>query len=468
MKLRSMKLKNFGSFVNFECQFHDQVTHLVGVNGSGKTTVGLTAIWACMKGIADRNAGGQLPGERLHFIGGASKSSDIELTLVDDARDKAQIKIKNHITKDTNSISFEAPKGYPLDEGFLSRLLNVSLLSAKTFCRLSGREQALLLGIDVSDLDRQLKVLKEEATLLSRDRKAIGGVVGVEPAKTVDLKSLFAKREGIRQALNAQYLENRKVNQKLREEHATAQRIEEKAVEEFNSAQENQQKILEAANECLTELAELGYTGDEVRQWIDSLPKPKPQRTATRISEPKYIEPELPDDAPLREIEAEINAANETNRKAEAYAAYLEKKASAEDKDREIAENQKQQAAVAKQRLAKITTHKFPFSGLSVDDNGSLQLNGRPINENTYSRGELELIAARLYASLNPEFKLRFLDDFETLDEDNQKAIVDELLAKGFQVIVAEVGKASEKPNTILLRECKAVGSYEENEQPLL
>ena len=38
MKLQSLKLKNFGAFVNFQCEFNDQITHLVGVNGSGKTT----------------------------------------------------------------------------------------------------------------------------------------------------------------------------------------------------------------------------------------------------------------------------------------------------------------------------------------------------------------------------------------------------------------------------------------------
>ena len=46
MKLKSLKLKNFGKFTDFEIEYDDKVTKLIGMNGDGKTTVGLTAIWA--------------------------------------------------------------------------------------------------------------------------------------------------------------------------------------------------------------------------------------------------------------------------------------------------------------------------------------------------------------------------------------------------------------------------------------
>ena len=44
MKIRQLKLKNFAQFEDFEIVFNDDITHLVGINGSGKTTVGLNAI----------------------------------------------------------------------------------------------------------------------------------------------------------------------------------------------------------------------------------------------------------------------------------------------------------------------------------------------------------------------------------------------------------------------------------------
>jgi disulfide oxidoreductase YuzD len=158
---------------------------------------------------------------------------------------------------------------------------------------------------------------------------------------------------------------------------------------------------------------------------------------------------------------ASILGAEETNRKADAYQQFKQKKAMATAKDAEITESQAKQDKIKKERLERITAHKFPFSGLTVDDEGGLLLNGRPINQNTFSKAELELIVARLYSSLNPEFKVRFIDDFESLDEDNQKKLVDDLLAEGYQLITAEPGKKAVKPNTILLKECKVVESYE-------
>ncbi len=420
MKLQSLKLKNFGSFVNFECHFDDQITHLVGVNGSGKTTIGLTAIWACLKGIAERNSGGQLPGERLHFIGGAGKSSDVELTLVDDSRGKAQIKVKNHITASTNSISFEAPKGYPMDDLWLSRLLNVALLSAKNFCSLSGRDQALLLGIDVSDLDKQLKATKEELTGLNRDRKQIGEVVEVPPAERVNLSELLAGKQAI-DDFNAK-----------QEERSDA------IIDQKDHIRKNEEDIVRIESELKQAKERLAKAKTD----LEALPRPEPLQSTEAVM-------------------ASIHGAEENNAKAEAYRRFTEKKAMATAKDAEIAENQAKQFEIQKQRLERITSHKFPFAGLTVDDNGGLLLNGRPITVNTFSKAELELIVARLYSSLNPEFKVRFIDDFESLDEDNQKKLVEDLLAEGYQIITAEPGKRAVKPNTILLKECKVVESYE-------
>jgi DNA repair exonuclease SbcCD ATPase subunit len=420
MKLKQLKLKNFGSFVNFQCEFNDQVTNLVGVNGSGKTTIGLTAIWACFKGIAERNAGGQLPGDRIHFIGGAGKSSDIELTLVDESRGKAKIKVRNHITAATNAISFEAPKGYPMDEGWLSRLLNVALLSAKNFCSLSGRDQALLLGIDVSDLDKQLKALKDELAGLNRDRKQIGEVVEVPPAERVSVSDLLNQKQSI-------------------DDFNT---IQKKRADDIVDAKDLIREDEEDIARIEAELEEAKVRLMNAKDALGALTKPEPPQSTEAVM-------------------ASILGAEETNRKADAYQQFKQKKAMATAKDAEITESQAKQAEIQKQRLARITAHKFPFSGLTVDDDGGLLLNGRPINQNTFSKAELELIVARLHSSLNPEFKVRFIDDFESLDEDNQQKFVDELLAEGYQIITAEPGKKAVKPNTILLKECKVVESYE-------
>jgi len=96
-----------------------------------------------------------------------------------------------------------------------------------------------------------------------------------------------------------------------------------------------------------------------------------------------------------------------------------------------------------------------------------LLLKDRPIREPYFSRSELEMIVARFHSSLSPELKVRFIDDFELFDEENQQKMIDNLLAAGFQVITAEVGNKAINKNTILLRECKIVKNYSKKKQEL-
>ena len=103
---------------------------------------------------------------------------------------------------------------------------------------------------------------------------------------------------------------------------------------------------------------------------------------------------------------------------------------------------------------------KMKIKRLGVDDSGNLVLNDRLIKEPYFSKGELEIMVAKLYMSVNPDLKVRFIDDFELLDEDNQAKILKQLLDAGFQVITAEVGKSPKHKNSILLRECSKVDSY--------
>ena len=68
MKIKEIRAKNFAKFTDFELVLNDQVTRLIGINGSGKTTVGLTLLWAGFKGIAEKSSTNQLIGERFRFL----------------------------------------------------------------------------------------------------------------------------------------------------------------------------------------------------------------------------------------------------------------------------------------------------------------------------------------------------------------------------------------------------------------
>ncbi len=410
MKIKKLKLNNFAQFTDFEVEYKDNVTHLVGVNGSGKSTVGLTAIWAGLKGIAENDRGGNLIGERFRFIGSSKPSSDIEITLVDG---DAEIKVKNHITKQSNQITFEAPDNYPITDGWLNELFSAAFLSEKHFTGLSSQQQAILLGIDTSEYDSQIKELKSEYTLVNRDLKNLGEVKEVEKAESVSVSDLIAERDKM-QKFNSD--QDKKGNEVKR------------AKDRLADLQEEEKELLRQLEEVRQHIS----TGND---YLKKLPKPEDQKDLSQINE-------------------KIATVEKTNQAASDYKAYVEKKTKRDKLKKELDTNKEKQSLKEKERLGYIQTFDFGFDGLNVDEEGGLMLSGRPIKEPYFSKGEREMIVALLYASLNPKLKVRFIDDFNNLDEDNQKKLLDQLLEKDFQVITAEV-KTDNKDNVVYLRECK-------------
>ena len=199
--------------------------------------------------------------------------------------------------------------------------------------------------------------------------------------------------------------------------------------------------------------------------WIDSLLKAEEKREETILSEPAYIE-ELPDDQAMKDIDAQLLGAMKTNHDAQEYAQYLKRCEAKSAKEKEKEANKAAQEEAATARNAYIKSHDHGFAGLTTDEDGNLLYNERPIREPYFSKGQLEMIVAKLHISRNPVFKVRFLDDFDLIDEPNQEKILTDLLAAGFQPIVALVGQKSERENTLVLRECAIAG--EEEEKPAL
>lgn len=464
MKIKKLMMDNFGKFSKFSIEFGNEITHLVGVNGSGKTTIGLTALWACIKGVAEKAASGNIIGDRFHFIGPNKKSADLEVILIEEKTGET-ITCKNHMTKDTNQISFISSVGRKLNSDWINSLFNFVFMSAKSFCQLSGKAQVLALGIDVSKFDFELKNLKSEYTLINRDLKSFGNLVEPEKVEPVDVSVLNVEKDRIRKQLNDLYLANVEHNKSLRAVYNSAVEKERESNKEFNQTQFANGFNLNAANEAYRTLCSLGYFGDQVSSFIASLPVPLPDKTEITTLEPTYIT-ERPDDSELIEIDAKISNAVTINSKAAIYAEYLKNKAKKDAKEKELSDNKYAQEAKEKERLDYITSFKFGFAGVSVNDEGELLLNGRPIKEPYYSKGELEMIVAKIASSINSEWKTRFIDDFEALDPDNQEKILKDLIDAGYQVITAEVGKTSNKDGSVILRECKIVTDDEpETEQ---
>ncbi|MFA5638650.1 MAG: AAA family ATPase [Anaerovoracaceae bacterium] len=423
MKIETLKMKNFAKFKDIEVTFSDKVTRLVGINGSGKTTVGLTSLWAGLKGIAEKNTNGQLIGERFRFIGPEKSSADIEIILVDE-KTKQRVMVTNHITKSGNEISFIAEDGSVLDADWLNNLLSVAFLSAKNFTSLSSKEQAILLGIDTTEYDKQIKAKKDEYTLINRDLRNLGTKTPVEKAEKVSVSDLLAKKEEI-DAFN-----------KVQDERESAINTAKELLERLNE----EKKELEAK---LTALKERIVKGEDV---VKNLPTPVAKKDTAALTQ-------------------SIASAEKTNEQARQFSEYVEWTTKCSTLKDSLLENKEQQSKLEQEKLDFIKNFNFGFDNLGVNEDGELLLEGRPVKDPYFSKGEMELIVARLHASINPDFKLRFIDDLDLLDQENQEKILKELLDAGFQVIVSEVGTEKKGDNVLLLKECNLVDSYDEPTQ---
>jgi hypothetical protein len=448
MKLKREKLRNFARFTDFEVDFDGKVTHLVGANGAGKSTVGMTAIWAGLRGIAEKNSTGQLIGERFRFIGHAGASADIELTLHDEVKN-VDVIVKNHLTAATNQITFSGPEGYVTDPAWLNNLLNVSFLSAKNFSALSPKDQALALGIDVSDFDKKIQAKKDSRKLENAKLQSYVNLQPVEKTEKLSMQDLMEEKNK---------LDTRNVkNEKITDTCNYYIHLGAKLSDEYKKASVKDGEVtpikLGDSTEAILIIPELHKRLLDTLDWI------YPQLPS--------IDHELVND--IAAYNKKVLSADETNRKADEYLKYTEKVEAKRKIDEAIAKLDKEIDKLKTDRLEHIKKTNMGFNGLTIDDEGGLLFdegNGaRPIKEPYYSKGQLEIIVAKLYAATNPTLKVRFLDDFDSTDEENQEKILKFLIGEGFQVITSSVGKEAKHENSIILRECK-IKEYNQDEKP--
>lgn len=467
MKIKEISLNNFAEYSKVNVSLDPDVNYFVGKNGSGKSTLGLTGVQAIFQGIAEKATNGTMPviAERFRFIGDAGATSKNHIILVDEKNGNAEIKISRKITKTGSELQIEAPESYgQLDQEWLNSLFNIFLISPKRFLELSARDQAKALGIDTKKFDDDISNLKKLYTEINAVYRSYGEISEVEKVEKVDVAALQAQKDAVRLKLNETYLENKKTNLATKVEWEKACYVVDKECSEFNNKQIALTNTIEQATKLYSQLEGLGYGGYEVSDWIKSLGKPEETRSSEQLypAEPTYIQ-ELPDDSELKAIDQQIIDANKINQDALLYEQYLQKKEQKSAKESELKANKDKQAAAEAERLDYIKSFKFPFSNLSVGEDGELLLNGKPIKAEYFSTGELLKIIPVLIATTQPELKYVFLQDFNLMDEDKQKEIEEYLTGKGFQLVVEMVGKTKvTDKNCILLRDNCIVEDYEE------
>ena len=417
-KLEKIIIKNFGKIEHIEVEIKGKVTRLIGLNGAGKTTVGYTAIVAAFKGIVEKGNQGQIIGNRYLFIGPKGTSSDV-IVHIRDVKNNALIEVSNHITASKNGITFkiiESESNYVLNESWLTNLFNESLLSASKFTSLSAKEQALALGVDTTEIDKKIAEVKSEYTILNREVKSFGELKECKPIEKLNGQELY---------------------------------------DELMKANEHNQSINKYLGDIETKIQNIDYQRDKIRELEEKIE----EINKLIISDYRFIsnlQSKIKPAIPTEPIKQKIAKIEENNAEYQSYVDYTKKLKEKQAVEAKVTANRTLLEQHEQSRLELIKSKKLPFKNLSIDDDGGLLMNGRFIRPPFFSTGELEKIVAFIAKAQNPNLKLRFIDDFNLVDEINQELILKELTDAGFDVIVADVGNES-KENGILIRDGKIV-----------
>lgn len=441
MKIKSLTLSNFAGYGKVNVSFDENVTYLIGKNGSGKSTIGVTAIHFILQGIAEKGKN-VLIGERFRFIGNGAVSGSGELTLIDEKKNNAEIIVKRRLTKSGNELSFQAPEGYKVDKEWLDNLFNVFLIAPKKFTELSSKQQAETLGINTSDLDEEIKDLKAEFTLINRDLTNLGNITPIDPVEKVDIAKLIEEKDEItafNQLQDEAAVKIEKANTKIAEYYQQAKRISDYILE-------LEEKISSEKNKGL-EIAEKISKGLE---YVSELPEAKEAKSLDVINE-------------------KLKNASTINENAFKYNEYLKKKEKKENIEAKLATNKENQKIKLQERVDYIKNQKLPFDNLTITEEGELMLSGKPIKEPYFSSGELLKIVPILMSARNPELKYVFIQDFNLLDEDMQLEVEKALTEKGMQLVIELVGsKRIEDKNCILLKDCQVVEEINSESKSIL
>lgn len=469
------------------------VTYLIGMNGQGKSLVGLDIPWIAMQGIAEKSTDGRQPiyGERFRFIGPNGASGLTEIVIHDDLKNH-DIRVIRKVTKSGTELSFSAPVGVHIDQAWLNELFNIFLISPNRFINLPGDQQARELGIDTSKWDKELKELKTEYTKLNGEAIKYDKLPSVDVCTETNITELTGEKAMLQKLWNEQYAINQQKNNATRQAYQQMKEIVDRECNHFNNEQTGKANqllfIRQAIELLLTNLTEderidenegvsiIDHLLSVAQKRKDDIKPAKqakdhypPAPTILADMAPDYVPAddelviinELPPKDAMDAVDQKIITASENNTKAQLYKDYLVKMDEAKVAKQKVADNKQRQEKLVAERIDYLKTMDFPFPGMSVDDNGILLLKEKPLKPQYYSTGELLRIIPVLMASRNPAFKYVFLQEANLIDEKNLPKLVDDLVAKGFQVVVELVGreKLIDK-HCILLNRCKEVDQY--------
>jgi hypothetical protein len=434
MKVIELTAENFKKLKAVTIKPEANIQVISGANEQGKSSV-IDSIWFALRGAE------------------AAKETRTSMPIRD-GQDKGKIKldlgdivVTRKFTKAGTTVTVESKDGavFKSPQAILDNLIGRVALDPLSFANETEAKQKEILlsivdiGIDLDKNAQDRKAAFDERTLVNREITNMGEIAPVEKAEPVDMGELTKAEKEIRDKLNALYLQNKKTNEEARKKHLAEIEIEREGNKKFNDEQIRISDMLSDINDHLIGLRHYGYKGQEVELWIGSLLQPQPQKTEINIPEPKYIDPELPDDSELRAIQDKLRNAGDINSKAKEYQSYLKKVADKEAKQKDSYAFTKKIEKLDKEKNDAVVAAKFPVAGLSFSDDGVLY-NNIPFSQ--CSSAQKLRVSVAVAMATNPKLRVIRISDGSLLDTKNM-AILEEIAKENdFQCWVEKVDES--------------------------
>ena len=469
MKIKQIMLKNFANVNQIEINLSDSVTYLIGENGSGKTTVGLNAIWFILEGLA-KTGKKVLHGDRFRFIGKQGKSAIGKLVLHDEV-EKIDITITRKLLKNKTELKITASDKRQLPPDFIDDIFNIFSINPVGFAKLAPQEQSVALGIDTSENDKLKKKVYDERREIGYDVKRLKGAMEeigtVEKVEKINIQKLLKKKDQIEKAnakLTEKAVEQRDQEVDIAFKFNIEQLNKQTAITNITKDIETKEQDIKTLRENIERLklqlaSDIGFHKKLIEK-RNEMPVPDEQKS----TDIPLFKPDLEDTSALN---AQIENAEIINQQAVLYQQSIDNRIKYETAKQKYDNKSLTLAQLEANRVEYIKSCNLPFSNITIDDTGGVLISDRPFNETYFSTGEILRMGIKLAAAANPKLKYVFIPNSQNIDNHKptyrREKLFAELVEAGFQIVAEYVDTEKQKDHgSILLKESKVVESYEE------
>lgn len=412
MKILKLAIENYRALKALYLDLNGGNLAVSGDTGQGKTTA-ISALWEIMSRV----------GKPLHE---GEKKGVLKVILGDGSR---KIIAMREFTAKTNKISISTDEGEKISIDEFKQWVDALGENPHEIMRMKPREQTETLlrcvdlpdGVDLDDLEKGIATASEERLLVGRQLKDAKAAIGEPPEKAerVDVAKLVAARDDIQS-----------YNDKIED---AKKRVENHRANLY-SCKERVKELKEKITEIEAQIVELNSDAIDISKNVD-----------TGV---KWLEEHSPKD--MSEINEQINTADATNRKADAYERYLSEHNRVDTLEQDYADADAEVKKLQAEQKQAIAGAKWPIDGVSIVD-GKIHYNGTPLD--CCGTSEQMLVCGAIAASAVGEIRVVRMDGVESMSKADFDTLVKIFNDRDIQVLSSRVSRGEKDSGEIVIRD---------------